>query len=331
MKFLSHFSLPQSLCFFALILFMVVILNGRNRSETKIGCSPSLKLPLGPWKLPIIGNLHQILVGQPHQSLRDLAMKYGPLMHLQLGEISAIVVSSPDMAEQIMKKHDINFASRGELLAAEIVTYGYIDVGFSPYGDYWRQLRKIFSLELLSTKRVRSFRSLREEEMLNVIRNISSMAGSEINISETIINFANDVVVRATCGQKCKDKDVLISSLKEVLKLAGGFDVADLFPSFTLLHAICGIKPKLESLQKKLDKIVESIIEEHRETRSSKLIKTSSTSTDDHQLEGDLLDVLLRIQETGGGFEFPIATDNIKAVFMDIFSAGTDTSSSRVQ
>ncbi|XP_026459986.1 cytochrome P450 71D8-like [Papaver somniferum] len=139
-------------------------------------------------------------------------MKHGPLMHLQLGEISAIVVSSPGMAEQIMKKHDANFASRGELLAAEIVTYGYIDVGFAPYGDYWRQLRKIFSLELL----------------------------------------------------------------------------------------------------------IESIIEEHRETRSSKVIKNGSTSTDDHQLEGDLLDVLLRIQETGGGFEFPIATDNIKAVFMSV-------------
>ncbi|KAI3924134.1 hypothetical protein MKW92_014213 [Papaver armeniacum] len=331
MKFLSLFSLPLSLCFFALI-FMVVILNKRNRSKTRNSSSPSSKLPPGPWRLPFIGNLHQILVGRPHQSLRDLAMKYGPLMHLQLGEISAVVVSSPNMAEQIIKKHDINFANRGELLAAEIVTYGYMAVAFAPYGDYWRQLRKIFSLELLSTKRVRSFRSLREEEMLNVIRNISSMAGSEINISEIIFNFANDVVVRATCGQKCKDKDVLISSLKEVLNLAGGFDVADLFPSFKLLHAICGIKPKLERLQKKLDKIVENIIEEHRETRSSKVIKTSSTTiTDDHQLEGDFLDALLHIQETGGGFEFPVATDNIKAVFMDIFSAGTDTSSTTVE
>lgn len=74
-----------------------------NNSQTK-------ELPPGPWKLPFIGSMHHLADGLPHRVLRDLVKKYGPLMHLQLGEVCAIVVTSPDMAKQVLKTHDIAFA-----------------------------------------------------------------------------------------------------------------------------------------------------------------------------------------------------------------------------
>ncbi|KAG5628970.1 hypothetical protein H5410_000687 [Solanum commersonii] len=94
------------------------------------------RLPPGPWKLPLIGSMFHLLGGLPHQVLRDLAKKYGPIMHLQLGEVSLVVVTSPNMAKQVLKTHDLAFASRSKLLAAEILLYNGSDIVFSPYGDY---------------------------------------------------------------------------------------------------------------------------------------------------------------------------------------------------
>ena len=137
--------------------------------RNKINRGGKTEIP-GPWKLPLLGNLHQLAAAEsplPHEALRELSHKYGPIMHLQLGEISTVVVSSPDVAKQIMKTHDLSFVQRPQVsTAGNILTYGRTDIAFAPYGDYWRQMRKICISELLSAKRVQSFSFVREDEVL---------------------------------------------------------------------------------------------------------------------------------------------------------------------
>ncbi|KAI3941390.1 hypothetical protein MKW92_022200, partial [Papaver armeniacum] len=289
---------------FSVLLFTVILKKAINKFKKE---NTNSRLPPGPWKLPIIGNLHQLL-GLPHHTLRNLAKEHGPLMHLQLGEVSAVVVSSSKVAEQIMKTHDLSFADRGELLSAKLLTYGYKNVVFSPYGDYWRQMRKIYSFELLSAKHVHSFRSLREEEMSKFIKSISLRgAGSQINLSKRIYSLLGDVICQAAFGQKCEENDELLSLIKQLINMAGGFDIADIFPSLEFIHIISGMKPKLENLFHKVDKILETIIRKHLEHRAA------SKDNKMHELKEDLLDVILRVQEQGG-LDFPITNENIKAV-----------------
>lgn len=123
-------SLPLLLTFVALDLMVIRILKRLKVSK------PESKLPPGPWRLPIIGNLHQLVGSLPHQCLRDLAKKHGPLMHLQLVEVSYIAVSSPETAKEVMRTNDIIFAQRPSFLAPRIMPYDSTNIIFSPYGGY---------------------------------------------------------------------------------------------------------------------------------------------------------------------------------------------------
>ncbi|XP_071718299.1 cytochrome P450 71AV8-like [Rutidosis leptorrhynchoides] len=274
-------------------------------------------LPPQPWKLPILGHLHHLVGSQPHRALGNLAKKLGPIVHLQLGEISAIVISSPYFAKEILKNHDISFANRPKLLSAEIVAYNYTDVAFSPYGDYWRQMRKICVLELLSAKKVQSFRSLREQESWNLIESMAVEGSISVNLSERVLTMVNTLMCKVAVGSRYKDPVTFIALIEEALHLASGFDVSDLFPSSKLLPLVTSTRRKLIKVRNKMDKILDDIISDHQERRTGIQIN--------HENE-DVLDVLLRLQNDGG-LEFQITYDNIKAVILDMFGAGTDTSS----
>lgn len=91
-------------------------------------------LPPGPRRLPIIGNLAELLVPHPHVNLMNLAQKYGPLMYLKLGQRDCIVASSPEMAKEFLKNQDANFCGRPQVMQAEIV---YRNAGISQYTQLW--------------------------------------------------------------------------------------------------------------------------------------------------------------------------------------------------
>ncbi|XVF77140.1 hypothetical protein PTKIN_Ptkin14bG0017000 [Pterospermum kingtungense] len=277
------------------------------------------KLPPGPWKLPFIGNLHQLAGSLPHHILRDLAKQHGPLMHLRLGELSTMVVSSPELAKEVMVTQGITFAQRPRVLATSVVTYDNKDVIMVPYGDYWRQVRKICTAELLTAKRVQSFESIREEEMSALLKSVSSNEGLPINLTKKIFSWTYATTSGAAFGNKCKDQEKFESIVTEITQLGSGFCLADLYPSFKVFQLISGLRQKLETLHQKSDEILQGIIDEHRE-------RLERAKVSDGEEKEDLVTVLLKIQQRGD-LEFPLTDNNIKAVIFDIFSAGSETSS----
>ncbi|KAK7348986.1 hypothetical protein VNO80_23794 [Phaseolus coccineus] len=303
------------------ILFMILALKiGTNLKKTE----SSQKILPGPWKLPIIGNIHNLLSSTPHTKLRDLAKIYGPLMHLQLGEVFTIIVSSPEYAKEIMKTHDLIFSSRPTILASDILCYKSTDIVFSPYGNYWRQLRKICTMELFTLKRVNSFRPIREKELTDLVKMINSHQGSPINLTEAVLSSIYNIISRAAFGMKCKDQEEFISVVKEGALAVAGFNIGDLFPSAKCLQLVTGLKPKLERLHGQIDRILGDIINEHQQTNPK------ATEGQGEAQEG-LVDVLLKFQDGNErNHDISLTINNIKAIILDIFSAGGDTAASTI-
>lgn len=293
------------------LLFFLMLVKYWKQSEGSKG-----KLPPGPKPLPIIGNLHQLSshgLGLPHHAVTKFCNKYGPVMKLQLGQLVAVIISSPEAAKEVLKTNESSFAQRPEVYAVEVMSYDHSSIVFSPYNDYWRQLRKISVLELLSAKRVQSFKSIREDEVWDLVEFIASSERQCINLSKHIFAMTNNVVSRAAFGKKCKDQHDFTRLLQEIMQLAGGFDVADLFPSLKFLRSLTGMKPALLKIQKKIDRILEDIVVEHQMKR-----KDAASGINAEKPDGDdLVDTLLNYAEANDhDIDFRLTIDQVKAVTM---------------
>ncbi|OAY73615.1 Premnaspirodiene oxygenase [Ananas comosus] len=313
----------EFLYLFLLLTFLLLVLLVLRRRGLGGGGGGSRKkavVPPGPWELPVVGSLHHLAGKLPHHSLRDLSRRYGQLMLLRFGEVPTLVASSPEAAREIMKAHDVAFADRPVILAVQIMSYGNKGIIFAPYGHYWRELRKLCILELLSAKRVLSFRSIREEEVHNLVRSINQVTDSVVNLSGKLFALMNDITIRTIVGDKCKQQDVFLAALSKSVEAAGGFNMVDLFPSSTLARLFCGIAAELKKTHRRFDDVLDDIIREHVEIMRRK----------ERGSEEDLLDVLLRIREEGF-LQFPLPIESIKAIILDLFGAGSETSSTTVE
>ena len=297
----------QNICL--TILFPLHACSTENKEDSQEKRLSSKPTP-GPWKLPIIGHILHLITSTPHRKLRDLAKIHGPLMPLQLGEIFATVVSSPDYAKEVLKTHDVIFASRPKLLTIEILSYDYTDIAFSPYGNYWRQLRKICTMELFTQKRVSSFQPIREEELTNLIKKIDSQQGSPVNITQLVVSSTFAIITKAAFGSKGKGREEF-GSIGNGESIAGGFDIAELFPSAKWLQRVSGLRPKLERLHRQIDQILENIVIEHKEAKSN------ANESQGGEEEEDLVDVLLKFQ--GGNDsdqDIRLTDNNIKSIIL---------------
>ncbi|KAF3634581.1 Premnaspirodiene oxygenase, partial [Capsicum annuum] len=376
-----------------------------------------------------------------------------------LGEVSAVVVTSSETAKQVLKTHDLAFASRPRLLAFDIICYDRKDIAFSPCGEYWRQMHKICIMEVLSAKNVRSFSSIRHDEVVRLIDSVQSssslvyrcryqpwvslwslgvmgyfvvpqghghrvafrfsklrcykLGGYEVfkkqfpffhvsyrpkerfskkthidshhaprmstppyfqgnrnsklkvlktGLSQTVLTvqihdfqtsssssilavrvpactgtdinhglacgpsgswapcrvlvqqirvlqiiwFTSSMTCRSAFGKVLKEQDMFIKLMREVLRLEGGSDVADIFPSYKFLHVFSGAKKKLLDAHRKVYSIFEDVINEHKKN-------ISTHKSDDALRDEDLIDVLLRLMKNGT-LQLSITNSHIKAV-----------------
>ncbi|CAA0805791.1 Cytochrome P450 71B37 [Striga hermonthica] len=301
--------------YFLLFSFFILALIKLARTKPKV--SPGL-LPPSPPGLPLIGHLHHLIGrGLPHHALRSLSQRYETrVLGLQIGEVTAVVISSPGAAREALRDHDPACADRPQTVSGGILWYDYADIAFSPFGEYWQQMRKICAVELLSMKNVRSLWPVRIDEAGRLLRSITS--GEAVNLTDRIFSFTTSFMCRAIFGKAVTDRAALLAMIQEALTLVQGFELADLFPSFKFLHALSLKRRRLVRMRRRLDGILDGILEEHRcKGRRGEFGRE------------DIVDVFIRMQKNGE-LQFPITDDNIKAVIFDMFSGGSESSSTTV-
>ncbi|KAM7481578.1 hypothetical protein LguiB_006161 [Lonicera macranthoides] len=302
----------MSILLLSFIILLIASLLIKYISTTK---NPKKNQPPSPPKLPGIGNFHQ-LGNYPHRSLQSLAKKHGPIILLHFGSVPVLVITSPDAAREIMKTHDLIFSSRPKATIRSKLLYDSKDMVFSPYSEYWRQVRSIGVLNLLSDKRVQSYKSTREAETALMIEKINN--NRLVNLSDMFKSLTNDVVCRVALGRKLGGEDGrrFKELLVELGELMGVFCVGDYVPWLWWVDRVSGLFGRVERVAKGIDEFLEGVLSDHMEKKKE-------------ECEGEgkkFVDILLEIQRENK-LGFPVSRDTIKALIMDMFAAGTDTTS----
>ncbi|XP_028096543.1 cytochrome P450 71A1-like [Camellia sinensis] len=234
------------------------------------------------------------------------------MLLLYLGGAPTLVVNSAKIAKEIMKTHDIAFANRVQTRAADALMYGCTSLGFAPYGEYWRQMRRICVLELLSIKRVQSFHFVREEEvamMIEKIRNNTSLDGGAnfVNLGDMLVDTMTSIISRCILGKKYgEDNKKRFGQLaRNGMELLIEFSFQDFFPSFGWIDALTGLVKRLKDTSQGLDAFLDDVIE----------IYQTSKGNDDQPGNKCLIEILLHLQEEGK-LEIDISQDNLKGILL---------------
>jgi cytochrome P450 len=238
--------------------------------------------------------------------MRDIARRYGPLVLLRLGRLPVVVVSSAEAAREVMVTHDVDFATRPFTRTLRLaIPEGANGIIFTPYGDEWRQIRKICTVELLSARRVHSFRSIREEEVSRLLREVAVTGPAVANLSEMMAAYVTDSAVRTIIGSRLKNRAEFLALLDRGSKLAASMSLPDFYPSSRLAMLVSRMPRRVKRLFQEQAAFFDGIIREHQENRAA--------TADYNKYHEDLLDVLLRIQ---GQDDIQLSTGDIKATIM---------------
>ncbi|CAL1410917.1 unnamed protein product [Linum trigynum] len=292
----------------AFLCFFVITTTKSNKD----GASPPPPPPQASGSWPIIGHLH-LLGGPrpPHRVLGQMADQHGPIFTIRMGVHPALVVSSWEIAKECLTTHDRIFADRPATLAMDILGYHRSMFGFSPYGSFWRETRKMATLELLSSHRLDLLQHVREKEVQTATKELYAYwqaankeqgqshsenlklegrnGGVSVEMSSWFGEISLNVILRMIAGKSVgyltggADSVKLSKLLKEFFELTGRFVVADGLPYLRWLD-VGGFEKAMRKTAGEMDVVVEGWLREHKAKRDS---------GEAAETEKDFMDVIL--------------------------------------
>ncbi|KAK8495828.1 hypothetical protein V6N11_009612 [Hibiscus sabdariffa] len=305
------------------LLFTWLLLQAFNSFRIGRKSSEQGKLPPGPRRLPIFGNLFD-LGDKSHRSLAKLAQIHGPVMSLKLGSLTTVVVSSEAMAKEILQKHDLGFLNRTILDSVRACNHYEVGLPWLPMSPLWRTLRKVCNTHIFNNLKLDASEHLRRDKIQQLIAHVgkSCLKGEAINIGQaafdaTINLLSNTIFSVDLVDPNSSTAREFKKTVREIMIEVGKPNLADCFP---LLRKIDpqGIRRRITLHFEKLLNLFGRMFDERSELRKSQ----------DFTALNDVLDSLLDVIE-GGNEE--LNKTLVIHLFLVLFVAGTDTTSSTLE
>ncbi|XP_042507623.1 cytochrome P450 81Q32-like [Macadamia integrifolia] len=304
-------------CFSILFLLSKLLLQKKKHS------------PPSPTALPIIGHLH-LFKKSLHRTLEALAGQYGPILSLQFGFRSVLVVSTPSAIEECFTKNDTILANRPYCFAGEHLAYNYTAFIWSPYGHHWSILRRITNVEIFSSDSLKTSSIIRNKEITHLVRQLyrGSDVGKlqKVELKSLFLQLTLNITMGLVTGKRLfGDKEVNVELREKYLEILREqpasqtmfMSMLDFLP-FLRWVGFVGEEKKIIRFHRKRDAFLQGLIDDRRRRRSN-----FSQKIKEGERKKTLVDALLCLQEAEPEY-YP--DDIIKGVILVLFTAGIDTS-----
>lgn len=246
------------------------------------------------------------------------------------------MASSPELASEFLKTNEVSFAARVDSLAVSRLTYGY-SMAFAPFNSYWKFIRKLTMNDLLSSRNVNSFASLRSRELRRFLRLLAekSERNEAANVSAELQKLSFSVIAQmvlgsdgtANAGMDRGRAEEARTVVREVTRIFGELNLSDFFWVLKRLD-FQGYGKRIEDIFRRYDGLIEAILGEREELRRNR--------NKEEEKEGvvkcrNLMDILLdHLEDQKDNENVEFTRLHVKGLIMDIFTAGTDTTSSSI-
>ena len=196
-------------------------------------------------------------------------------MSLKLGNITTIVISSPQLAKEIKHKNDQIFSNRTIPDATRALDHSKFSMVWLPPTTQWRNLRRVCATKVFSTQKLDSTQVLRQrkvQELLDYVKE-SCKKGEALDIGEasftTVLNsisntFFSKDLAHYTSSKSQEFKDIIWGIMEE----GGRPNVVDFFPIFGLLDPQ-GVRARIKSYFEKLITFFDGLVEDRLHSRAS--------------------------------------------------------------
>ncbi|XP_057950580.1 probable (S)-N-methylcoclaurine 3'-hydroxylase isozyme 2 [Malania oleifera] len=275
-------------------------------------------LPPGPFPWPIVGNIASVGYKQ-HEDLAKLAQAHGPLMSLRMGSQLVVVGSNKAAAIEILKTHDRVLSGRlpPHVSPAKSPERNHLSIGWTfECTEQWKFMRTLCRTELFGGKILDSRMDIRAQKVQEMVDFLATKEGQLVAIREVIFSTAFNVL-----GNVLMSKDFMALEegegqgmcdiVRNLMELWTKPNISDLYPFLGELD-IQGWRREAYRYSERLYEVWRDTMKEKRERmRRGEESKTR-----------DFLDVLLHNN---------FADDQVDVLFLELFLAGTDTSTSTIE
>ncbi|CAL0317746.1 unnamed protein product [Lupinus luteus] len=238
-----------------------------------------------------------------------------------MGQRNLVIVSSPQLAKEVLLTQGVDFGSRTHNVVFDIFTGKGQDMVFTVYGDHWRKMRRIMVVPFFTSKVVQQYRFGWEDELTRVIDDVKrnpEAATTGIVLRKRLQLMMYNNVYRMMFDRRFEnEEDPLFVKLKalnsERSRLGQSFDYnyGDFIPILRpFLRGYLKIVKEVKERRLKLFK--DYFIQERRKLRSTK-------STDNEGIKC-AIDHILDAQKKG-----EINEDNVLYIVENINVAAIET------